>query len=73
MTDTSKLPALFMTFLLMIVGLALTPTVAEQATAAALDLDGAAQALMKLVPLFWVIIILAIGVAAVYYQFKGGD
>jgi hypothetical protein len=68
----NKLPALFMTFLLMVVGLALTPTVAEQATTAAAGLTGAAAALMDLVPLFWVIIILAIGIAAVYYQFKGG-
>lgn len=65
---------LFMTFLLIIIGLALTPTIASSVTAAVSGLgsDTAAIALVNLVPLFWVIIILAIGVAAVYVQMKGG-
>lgn len=63
---------LFMTFLLIVIGLALTPTVQSSVTTASATLTGAALALMGLVPLFWVIIILAIGVAAVYVQMKGG-
>ena len=65
---------LFMTFLLMIVGLALTPTIGTSAAAAAAAtgiVGTAAATLVALVPLFWVIIILAIGVAAVYIQLKG--
>ena len=63
---------LFMTFLLMVVGLALTPTVATSATTAAAALTGAAATLCGLIPLFWVVIILAIGIAAIYVQLKGG-
>ena len=66
---------LFMTFLLEIIGLALTPTIQSSVTgvtgAGGNNLTGAALALANLVPLFWVIIILAVGVAAVYVQFKG--
>jgi len=64
---------LFVTFLLMVIGLALTPTVATSVTAASAALAAypAAVALCDLVPLFWVIIIVAIGVAAVYIQLKG--
>jgi hypothetical protein len=64
---------LFVTFLLMVIGLALTPTVATSVAAASVALAAypAAVALCDLVPLFWVIIIVAIGVAAVYVQLKG--
>jgi len=67
----SKVSDLFMTFLLMIIGLALTPTVASSTTTAAAALDGAAATLVALVPLFWVVIVLAIGIAAIYVQMKG--
>jgi len=63
---------LFMTFLLMVVGLALTPTIATSSTTAAAALSGAAATLCGLIPLFWVVIILAIGIAAIYVQLKGG-
>lgn len=66
---------LFITFLLIIIGLALTPTVQQQVTAVTgaggNNLTGAALALANLIPLFWVIVIVAVGVAAVYVQFKG--
>jgi len=66
---------LMMTFLLIVIGLALTPTIQSSVTgvtgAGAGNLTGAAKAMALLVPLFWVIIIIAIGVAAVYVQFKG--
>jgi len=68
---SSKMTSLFMTFLLMIIGLALTPTVQTSVTSAVGELSGAAATLMGLVPLFWVVIILAIGIAAVYAQMKG--
>lgn len=64
-----------MTFLLIVIALALTPTVQESVTgvtgSGTGNLTGSALALARLVPLFWIIIILAIGVAAVYAQFKG--
>lgn len=69
--NSNKMTSLFMTFLLMIIGLALTPTVQTSVTAAVGELSGAAATLMGLVPLFWVVIILAIGIAAVYAQMKG--
>lgn len=63
------------TFLLMIIGLALTPTVQEQVTnitgAGTGNLTGAAKAICVLVPLFWVIIIVGIGMGAVYHFMKG--
>jgi Zn-dependent protease len=68
-----SLGGLFITFLLMIIGLALTGTVATSVSAAVVALVGfdSAIALANLIPLLWVIIILAIGVAAIYVQFKG--
>lgn len=65
---------LFVTFLLIIIGLSLTGTVADTVTTAVGDLAAytAAAALVALVPLFWVIIILSVGVAAIYVQMKGG-
>jgi glucan phosphoethanolaminetransferase (alkaline phosphatase superfamily) len=66
----SQMANLFITFLLIIVGLALTPTIASSVQTALASVTGAAAALLSLVPLFWVIIILAIGVAAVYTEFK---
>lgn len=65
---------LFLTFLVMIVGLALTPTVQNSVISVTGtggdNLTGSALALAQLISLFWVIIILSIGVAAVYQQFK---
>lgn len=66
----NKIADIFMTFLLVVIGLALTPTIATSTTTAAAALDGAAATLCALVPLFWVVIILAIGIAAVYIQLK---
>ena len=58
-----------MTFLFMIVGIALTPTVQEQVTlvtgVGGNNLTGAALAIMALVPLFWVILIIGISLAAI--------
>lgn len=69
-----KLSELFTTFLLMIIGLALTPTVVEQVglvTGVGGDnLTGPALAMADLITLFWVIIILSIGLGSIYKQFK---
>jgi hypothetical protein len=75
MTTKGGLAGIFMTFLLMVIALALTPTIQSSVTSVtgtgAGNLTGAALALAGLIPLFWVIIILAIGIAAVYVEIKG--
>lgn len=64
-----------MTFLFMVVGLALTPTVQEQVNAitgtGSNNLTGAALAIAGLIPLFWVILIIAIGLAAIVAWLRG--
>lgn len=66
---------LFVTFLLIVVALALTPTIQSSVVAVtgtgSDNLTGAAKTLALLIPLFWVILVIAIGIAAVYVQFKG--
>lgn len=67
---TSKdLSGIMMTFLFMVVGLALTPTVVEQVAnvtgVGGNNLTGAALAIAGLIPLFWVILIIGIGLAAI--------
>jgi len=68
---------LLMTFLLIVIALALTPTIQSSVSAitgtGGYNLTGAALTLAGLIPLFWVVIILAIGAAAVYNEFKGTD
>ncbi|MBA7491420.1 hypothetical protein ES702_01965 [subsurface metagenome] len=68
------LSGIMMTFLFMVVGLALTPTVQEQVTnitgVGGDNLTGAALAIAKLIPLFWVIIVIAIGLAAIVTWLK---
>ena len=75
MPPSNKMADLFMTFLLIIIALALTPTVQSTVTSVTGtggdNLTGAAKTLASLITLFWVIIILAIGIAAVYVQLKG--
>ncbi len=65
MSEKRNLSGIIMTFLYMLIGLALTPTVAEQVALAAVNLTGAALAIVNLVPLFWVILIIATGLAAI--------
>ena len=65
---------LVITFILMILGLSLTGTVADTVYEAGTgNVTGVAKTLLDLVPMFWVLIVLAIGVVAVYMQFKGVD
>ena len=63
-----------MTFLFMVVGLALTPTIVDQVgsiTGTGGDnLTGAALAIAELIPLFWVILIIGIGLAAIVAWLK---
>ena len=67
--QNKDLSGIMMTFLFMIVGIALTPTVQEQVTlvtgVGGNNLTGAALAIMALVPLFWVILIIGISLAAI--------
>ena len=69
MSEKKDLSGILMTFLFMLIGLALTPTITEQVTAVTgvggNNLTGAALAIAGLIPLFWVILILAIGVASI--------
>ncbi len=62
---------LFLTFLLIIFALALTPTVGDAvATATGGNITGAAADLLELVPLVWVFIVIGIGAAAVVKMFE---
>ena len=60
-------------FVVMIIGLALTPTIASLTTASAALLVNftSAQDILELIPLFWAILMLAIPVAAIGLYFKG--
>jgi len=71
-------------FLMIVIGLALTPTIQEQVLFAtsgtynatsgvgAGNLTGGARAIYLLVPLFWVILVLAVGLAGVSIWLKQG-
>ena len=71
-----KMGQLITSFLLCIVGLALTPTVQEQVNAVtgsgSNNLTGAAAAIAKLIPLFWVFGIIGVTVGLVYITIGGG-
>lgn len=80
MTLTRNIKDLIMTFLLIVIALALTPTIQQQCMAAVAgatpttpNLTGAAATLCGLIPLFWVILVLAVGTVAIYIEFKGSD
>ena len=69
MSQKKDLSGIMMTFLFMVVGLALTPTVQEQVTlitsVGGYNLTGPALAIARLIPLFWIILIVAIGLASI--------
>lgn len=69
MSEKKDLSGILMTFLFMLIGLALTPTITEQVAGVTgvggFNLTGAALAIAELIPLFWVILVLAIGVASI--------
>lgn len=60
-------------FVVCIIGLALSPTVATltQSTSTALANFTSAQNIMNLIPLFWAILVLAIPVVAIGLYFAG--
>ena len=68
-SEKKDLSGILMTFLFILIGLALTPTITEQVAGVTgvggNNLTGAALAIARLIPLFWVILVLAIGVAAI--------
>lgn len=71
--DSARLQKMFMTLILLVIALALTGTVADAAYHAShyAGISGTASAtLIDLVPLFWVVAILGIAVASIYYYFK---
>ena len=74
MSEKKDLSGILMTFLFMLIGLALTPTITEQVAGVTgvggNNLTGAALAIANLIPLFWVILILAIGVASIVIWLK---
>lgn len=62
---------LFIGFILIIVGLALYPSVDAAVTTALVNASAMATAILELIPLIWVLVVCGIGVAMVYDQFKG--
>jgi len=61
---------LFLGFILIIIGLALFPTVDNAVTTASVNATGMVAAVLELIPLIWVLVVVGIGVALVYEQFK---
>lgn len=59
-----------MVFLLSIVGLALSPTIASSVTTASGNFTGAAATILDLFPLFWAMLMIAIPVAYVIVWLK---
>jgi hypothetical protein len=61
------------TFIVAIIGLSLTPTMASLVTSTSANLSAyaSAQNLLALFPLFWVILMLAIPIVAIGLYFKG--
>ncbi len=60
-------------FVVMVIGLALTPTIATLTTASSASLENfsSAESIMDLIPLFWSILMLAIPVASIGLYFAG--
>ena len=64
---------LFFGFILIIVGLVLFPTVDDAVTTYGINATGATSAILDLIPLVWVLVVVGIGIAMVYEQFKDMD
>jgi len=62
---------LFVGFILIVVGLALFPSIDAAVTTALVNASDMAAAVLNLIPLIWVLVVCGIGVALVYEQFKG--
>jgi hypothetical protein len=63
--------SLFIGFILIIVGLALYPSVDAAVTTALVNASAMSTAILNLIPLIWVLVVCGIGVSMVYEQFKG--
>lgn len=64
---------LFLGFILILVGLVLYPTIQTTVDTTMVNATGATQAVGELIPLLWVLVIVGIGVALVYDEFKDMD
>ena len=64
---------LFFGFILILVGLVLFPTIDDAVTTYGVNASGATAAILDLIPLVWVLVVVGIGIALVYEQFKGLD
>ena len=62
---------LFMGFILIIIGLALFPSISTAVTTALVNATGLAATLLAMIPWIWVLVVVGIGVAMVYEQFSG--
>lgn len=56
------------TLVLIVIALALSPTVGTFAASAAGNASGSASTIYNLIPFFWALLVLAIGAAAVYKE-----
>ena len=64
---------LFLGFILILIGLVLYPTIQTTVDTTMVNATGATQAVGDLIPLLWVLIVVGIGVALVYDEFKDMD
>ena len=64
---------LFLGFILILVGLVLYPTIQTTVDTQMINATGATQAVGDLIPLLWVLVVVGIGVALVYQEFKDLD
>jgi len=70
MAEKNVMNSLLMGFIVILVGLALFPTIQSTVDAQLVNGSTATQAIGDLVPLFWVIIVLGVAVGLVYVTFK---
>jgi len=76
MSEGRDISGLIGAFLMIVVGLALTPTIQNSVTDITVgpgtyNLSGTALAIMGLVPMFWVILMIAVPVAYIGIWLKG--
>ncbi|MBA7652507.1 hypothetical protein ES703_60342 [subsurface metagenome] len=64
---------LFFGFILIMVGLVLFPTIDDSVIEYGENATGATLAILKLIPLIWVLVVVGIGIGLVYEQFKDLD
>lgn len=74
--EKRNITGLISAFLMVVVGLALTPTIQNAVTdfttgAGTYNLTGSALAIGKLIPMFWIILMIAVPVAYIGMWLKG--